>query len=196
MFMISIEWPCLNHPDNEAQLWCDKCGTKFCHECLVEANQKYYCGACMQKRESEKTGIECMWAKLRKPRTWASILGGGLFGFIIIQVMTLMMLTRIHVQSLETFIAIIIGVALASTFLGGIIAGVIDKEDAVVRGVQAAIIMLAINATVNLTLGLYSVYPGFFSISVIIGTGIIFVIFIPISFGAIGGKLGGLLRSR
>jgi|TARA_B100002003_G_C13888879_1_gene433581 hypothetical protein len=150
----------------------------------------------MQKRESEKTGIERMWAKLRKPRTWASILGGGLFGFIIIQVMTLMMLTRIHVQSLETFIAIIIGVALASTFLGGIIAGVIDKEDAVVRGVQAAIIMLAINATVNLTLGLYSVYPGFFSISVIIGTGIIFVIFIPISFGAIGGKLGGLLRSR
>jgi hypothetical protein len=194
--MVTIEWPCLNHPDKETQLWCDKCGIKFCRDCLTEDNEKYYCANCMQKKESKTTLISRIRADLGKPRTWVSILGGGLFGFTIIQVVTLILLASDQTQSLTALIGIIVALALASTFFGGIIAGLIDKEDAVIRGVQAAIIALAINATVNLTLGLTAVIPGFFSISIIVITGIIFMIFIPISFGAIGGKLGGLMRSR
>jgi len=126
-------------------------------------------------------------------RKLASIFGGGLSGFAIFQLSTLLLITRLQVQR-YAFIGVIIGLVAVSTFLGGIIAGVIDKGDAVTRGMHAALIALAINVLVNLVIGLYAVFPGFFSISIFIIIIVLFTIFIPIFCGAIGGKFGGSLR--
>ena len=54
--MVTIEWPCPNHPDKEAEAWCVQCGRKFCNDCLTEDNEKYYCQKCMDENQAERMG--------------------------------------------------------------------------------------------------------------------------------------------
>jgi hypothetical protein len=145
----------------------------------------------MQKRESEKTRITRTWAKWgESQRKWASIIGGGAFGLAMMQVLTLVLTRQIRIDHLSVFLGTIIGLVTASIFLGSMLAGAIDERAAVTRGMEAALFALAINVIVNLVIGLSVGIPGFY---MIINLVIIFTAFIPIPFGAIGGRVGGFL---
>jgi len=145
----------------------------------------------MQKREYEKTRITAKWGEWQ--RKWASIIGGGVFGLAMIQVLTLIATRQIHIERLSLFLGAIIGLVTASIFLGSMLAGAIDERAAVTRGMEAALFALVINVIVNMAIGLSIGIPGFY---MIINLVIIFTAFIPVPFGAIGGRVGGLLRGR
>ena len=125
-----------------------------------------------------------------------SIVGGGLFGFAIIQIVLIIIIASEYAPTLRAFVAIIMGLVTASTFLGGIIAGVIDKEDAFIHGAYAAIFALTVSAVVNVAIWLFAALPLFSLLSGIAGILLFFMLLIPIFLGAIGGKLGSLFRGK
>ena len=127
-------------------------------------------------------------------RKWSSIVGGGLFGFAIIEALTLIIITSEHAPTIRDFIFIIVGIITASTFLGGIIVGVIDQEDAFAHGAYAAVIALIITIIFNLAIGLSGVFPVLYTLSLLYYLFVFLTLLIPIFFGGIGGKLGSLLR--
>ena len=129
-------------------------------------------------------------------REWFSVVGGGLFSFAIIQAVTIIIIASEYAPTLRAFIAIIMGLVTASTFLGGSIVGVIDKEDAFTHGAYAAIFALVISAVVNVAIWLSATFPLFSLLSSIASILLFFMVLIPIFFGAMGGKLGSLLRGR
>ena len=126
-------------------------------------------------------------------RKWVSTIGGGLFGFGMTQVLILIV-ASVYVQSSGGFIFTVVGLIVISTFLGGILAGVIDKYEAGIRGMQAGLIALAIYLMFELgVLFFVRFHPNL----VIVDIYIIFWVWIPIVvFSGIGGKIGGSLRSR
>ena len=126
-------------------------------------------------------------------RKWISIIGGGLFGFGITQVLILIA-ESVFVQSPRDFIFTVVGLIIISTFLGSILAGVIDKDEAGIRGMQAGLIALAIYLIFELIVLL------FFSFQRLIVTVDIYIIlwvWIPIVvLCGIGGRIGSSLRSK
>jgi hypothetical protein len=146
----------------------------------------------MQKKESAETRITRTRAKWGvSQRKWASIIGGGVFGLAMMQVLTLIVTRQIHIESLGAFLGALIGLATVSIFLGSMLAGVIDEGDAAERGMEAALFALFINVIISIVIGFSIGIPGFY---MIISLVIIYTTFIHISFGAIGGRVGGLLR--
>jgi hypothetical protein len=126
-------------------------------------------------------------------RKWVSIIGGGLFGFGMTQVLVLIA-ASVFVQSPEGFVFAVVGLIVISTFLGSILAGVIDKDDAGIRGMQAGLIALAIYLMFELGVLLF---VRFHRNLVTIDLYIILLVWIPIVvLGGIGGKIGGSLRPK
>ena len=126
-------------------------------------------------------------------RKWVSIIGGGLFGFGMTQVLILIA-ASVYVQSSGGFIYTVVGLIVISTFLGGILAGVIDKYEAGIRGMQAGLIALAIYLMFELGVLLF---VRFHRNLVIVDIYIILWVWIPIVvLGGIGGKIGGSLRPK
>jgi hypothetical protein len=60
------QW-CKNHPHIEARSFCHNCGEYYCHECLNEGNQYYYCAKprCQRARHDDLTPLIVR----EKPRT-------------------------------------------------------------------------------------------------------------------------------
>ena len=133
--------------------------------------------------------------KMSNPqRKWVSIIGGGLFGFGMSQVLILILATGVYIRYIEAFVWIIIGFFIGSTFLGSILAGVIDKDEADIRGIQAALIAWGIYLTYDLVLLLFF---GLHDLYIAVDYYMIFIALIPtVVLGGIGGKIGGSLRSR
>jgi len=126
-------------------------------------------------------------------RKWVSSIGGGLFGFAMTQVLILIA-ASVFVQSPGGFIFTVVGLIVLSTFLGSILAGVIDKSDAGIRGMQAGLIALAIYLMFELGVFLF---VSFHRNLVTIDLYVILWVWIPIVvLGGIGGKIGGSLRPK
>ena len=126
-------------------------------------------------------------------RKWVSTIGGGLFGFGMTQVLILIV-ASVYVVSSGGCIFTVVGLIVISTFLGGILAGVIDKYEAGIRGMQAGLIALAIYLMFELGVLLF---VRFHRNLVIIDLYIILLVWIPIVvLGGIGGKIGGSLRPK
>jgi hypothetical protein len=128
-------------------------------------------------------------------REWLSVIAGTVLGIVIIQVVTLILLRSLVIDSFRVVIIVEFGLATTSIFFGGVLAGFIDNMDAGTRGLQTALTILLVNTVANVLVGLiegrFSFYI-YFLITVVI----IFTAFIPILLGAIGGQIGGLLSRR
>lgn len=127
-------------------------------------------------------------------RKWVSIIGGGLFGFGMAQVLILIITNSVEIQSPGTLVFTIVGLFAVSTFCGSVLAGVIDKDEADIRGIQAMlvawVVYLIFDLFILLFVGLHELY-------VIVDLYVIFMVLIPILIlGYIGGKIGGILRFR
>jgi len=126
-------------------------------------------------------------------RKWVSITVGGLFGFAMTQVLILIA-KKFLVQTPGAFIFTTVGLVVLSTFLGSISAGVIDKDEAVTRGMQAGVTALAIYLIYELIiLMFFSFEPLIVNVDIYI----IFWVWIPIvALGGLGGKIGSYLRLK
>jgi len=47
---------CYNHPDIEAELYCQLCGKACCKDCIIKINDMYYCNECQKKAKSHEIG--------------------------------------------------------------------------------------------------------------------------------------------